>query len=114
MKKRHNKAQRQKYALIDDSSFRIIRWAVPLGEKAGPLDPEDLGMLDEDALCIHIRACSSATDEKRIVIHELLHRALGVGYTRVSEKRLALADGRLVADLESLGVDLSPLIEGYK
>src|SRR5690349_19949281 len=113
IRKRHNKVQRQKYALIDDSSFRIIRWQVPLGTQAGPLDPEDLGMLDEENLAIHVRACGSPQDEKRTIIHELLHRAFGTDYTRVSEAKLKQADGRLVADLEALGVDLSPLTEGY-
>jgi hypothetical protein len=112
-KKRHNKVEYRKAAVLDDCTFRITRWDVPIGQKAGPLDANDLGMLDEENLCIHVRWSGSRRDILKIIFHELLHLGLGSDYTRVSEARLKRAE-RMVDDLESLGVDLSPLIEGYE
>lgn len=96
MSKRHNKIEYVKYALLDDYKFRIIRWTVPIGTKAGPLAADELGLLDEENQMIHIRACESKTAEKRIIVHELLHRALGSKYTRHYSRTLR-SSGKVVS-----------------
>ena len=97
-----------------DRCYTMLRYTAPPDEKAGPLEPRDLGMLDENTRQIHIRACEAPAEEVRTVLHELIHHALGANFSRISEKKMAELDGRLQADLQALGVDLSPLLRGYK
>ena len=97
-----------------DRMYTVLRYDAPPDEQIGPLEPRTMGMLDFDARKIHVRACPSPTEEIRTIIHELVHHALAEDYAKLSEKRMGKMDGALVTDLEAFGVDLSPLLKGYK
>jgi len=100
--------------LLWDRTYTILRYDAPPDEYAGPLEPRCLGMLDEDARIIHIRKCVSSREETRTILHELIHHSLGANFSRISEKKMAVLDEHLLDNLEALGVDLSPLLGGYR
>lgn len=105
---------KKRSVILWDRTYTMLRYEAPPDEKVGPLEPRDLGMLDEESRIIHIRKCESPREEIRTIMHELIHHSLGANYSRISEKKLAVLDGNLLSNLEALGVDLSPLLTGYK
>jgi len=90
--------------------FDAREWTVTLNDARDPgADMSRQGIIRHDRCEIEVNYINH--DQALIVmLHELMHEAL----PGVAEKAIDLGDSRLKDALESHGVDLSPLLKGFK
>jgi len=96
---------------------RVTQWGgrmwvtlrIPGDTPAGPLRSKDLGCNDPDRSLIMYRTINPDTD-----IITLLHEISHIAYPNATEEDIQRGDTVLKDALEGFGVDLSPMLKGFK
>jgi hypothetical protein len=85
---------------------RVSR-ATKLGDHLGE---NDSAKIDPENCVIVFRSIGSTEDALTSLLHEILHEV----FPTASEQAVLAADSKMKDALEAFGVDLSPMLKGYK
>ncbi|MDH4038392.1 MAG: hypothetical protein OEV86_13020 [Candidatus Krumholzibacteria bacterium] len=100
---------RQRVTDFAGKMWLTLRLPLDFNQRVGPLKANELGCVDYERNYIMFRSINDDTDIITI-IHELAH----IAFPNATEDDIQRGDSIFKDALESYGVDLMPLLKGYR